>query len=111
MADYYNRYEKFRTDGQVWSKVPFIKIKPSGSDLYITFNKGKMRFDSLSYKYYGDPNYGWLILQANPGLGAYEFNINDNTTIRIPYPLDDAINRYESAANQWINEHNIDELE
>lgn len=110
MSEYYNRYDKFKKDGQVWSKIPFIKIKKAESDLYITFEKGKMRMDTLSYKYYGDPNYGWLILQANPELGPYEFAIGDKTTIRIPYPLDSVINRYESAANMWLNKHNIDEL-
>lgn len=111
MSEYYNRYDKFKKDGQVWSKIPFIKIKNAETDLFIRFKKGKMRMDSLSYKHYGDPNYGWLILQANPELGPYEFSINDNTLIRIPYPLDSAINRYESAANIWLNEHNINELE
>jgi hypothetical protein len=78
--------------------MPFIKIPKSGDDIYITFDKSKMRFDNLSYKYYGDPDYGWLILQANPHLGGYEYSIRDGETLRIPYPLASAINRYEMGA-------------
>lgn len=106
MAEYYNRYIKFTKDGQVFERVPFAKIAKSDSDIYITFDKSKMRMDTLSYKYYGDPNYGWLILQANPDYGGFEFSIPDGVEIRIPRPLDSAILRYESSANAWINEHN-----
>lgn len=91
---YYDRYASFRTGSKV-RFVPFIKIAEDGNDLYIEFRKNSMRFDNLSYKYYGDANYGWLILQANPHLGGYEFSIPDRSTIRIPYPLSSAIKRYE----------------
>ena len=105
MADYYNRYVKFTEEGQVYPRVPFLEIPAGDSDLFIIFDKSKMRMDMLSYKYYGDPNYGWMILQANPGYGGFEFSIPDGVELRIPYPLDSAISRYESSANQWINEH------
>ena len=91
---YYDRYQKFRVNGMV-KPVPFIKISKSSDDLYLTFDKSKMRFDNLSYKYYGDPDYGWLILQANPHLGGYEYSIKDGVQLRIPYPLSSALNRYE----------------
>ena len=106
MANYYNRYGKFTKDGQVYPRIPFVRIPESGSDLYIKFDKSKMRMDMLSYKHYGDPNYGWLILQANPEYKGFEFSIPDGVEIRIPYPIDSAISRYESSANAWINEHN-----
>ena len=106
MAEYYNRYTKFSVEGQVLERVPFLKIPVSAGDVYVTFNKNKMRMDMLSYKHYGDPNYGWLILQANPEYGGFEFSIPDGVEIRIPYPLDSAISRYESSANAWLNEHN-----
>jgi hypothetical protein len=105
MSDYYNRYSKFMLDGQVFERVPFAKIPVSGGDKYVTFEKSKMRMDMLSYKYYGDPNYGWMILQANPQYGGFEFSIPEGVELRIPYPLEDAISRYESSANAWINEH------
>lgn len=62
----------------------------------------------LSYKYYGDANYGWLILQANPSLGSMEFNIPDNASIRIPYPLNDALKRYEASVANYNAENGID---
>ena len=105
MAEYYNRYNKVSKDGQVFERVPFAKIAVNANDKYITFEKSKIRMDMLSYKYYGDPNYGWLILQANPEYCGFEFSIPDGVEIRIPYPLDSAISRYESSLNIWLNEH------
>lgn len=105
MADYYDRYSKLKEDGQVFERIPFAKVQRADSDLYVTFNKSRMRMDMLSYKYYGDPNYGWLILQANPAFKGFEFSIPDGVTLRIPYPLDSAISRYESSLNSWLNEH------
>lgn len=94
MANYYDRYKSFRVDGQIL-KVPFIKISEESSDLYIMFDKSRMRLDSLSYKYYGDANYGWLLMMANPHLGSMEFEIPDKVLFRIPYPLTTALVRYE----------------
>ena len=86
--------------------MPFIKIANGSSDQYIVFNKNRDRLDTLSYKYYNDANYAWLILQANPQMGGYEYFIEDGVTIRIPYPLSDALARYESEIMQYkrINE-------
>ena len=52
--------------------------------------------DKISYDYYGNPNYGWIILQANPNLDGLEFNIEDKTLIRVPYPLDTALTMFQS---------------
>ena len=94
MEEYYDRYQKFRENGQV-RLVPSIKLPQNSSDIVITFDKNKMRMDSLSYKYYGDPNYGWLILLANPKYGSMEFEIPDGVSLRIPYPLNVALSGYE----------------
>lgn len=99
---YYDRYKEFRQDGDI-EVLPFIPIDRDGSDLYITYDKSKMRFDNLSYKYYGDPNYGWLILQANPQFGGWEFSIPDKVTLRIPYPLQTALTRYERNIKDVMN--------
>ena len=96
MAEYYDRYKVLRSDGKS-TLFPNIKIIEQSTDLYIVFNKNTMRFDNLSYKYYGDPDYAWLILMANPQYGSMEYSIEDGVTLRIPYPLQTAINRYESA--------------
>lgn len=103
----YNRYNTFTRDGKSLT-VPFAKIKRVSSDIIITFQKKRMRMDMLSYKYYGDANYGWLILQANPSLGSMEFNIPDNASIRIPYPLNDALKRYEASIANYNAENSID---
>ena len=99
--DYYDRYEQFRNGGVV-ERPPFLPIVFSDTDLLITFDKNKMRMDNLSYKYYGDANFGWLILQANPHLGGYEYNIPDGVSLRIPYPLSSAITRYERSVQNYI---------
>ena len=65
-----------------------------------------MRLDTLSYKYYGDPDYGWLILQANPSIPSMEYRIEDGTIVRIPYPLSTAVNRYEQGINKYNSENN-----
>ena len=95
MANYYDRYQSFRLDGDI-KKIPFIKIPYESTDLLVKFNKSKMRMDTLSYKYYGDANYGWLLLMTNPHLGSMEFDIPDGVTFRIPYPLSSALLRYEN---------------
>lgn len=91
----YDRYEKFRRDGQILH-VPYIEIPIKSTDYYTYYEAGKTRFDLLSYQYYGDANYDWLILQANPELGSLEYKIPSGTRIRIPYPLDATIARYNA---------------
>ena len=103
MTENYNRYKNFKINGIIQSKIPFIEIPISETDLYITFDKSKMRMDMLSYKYYGDSDLGWLILQANPHLGGYEFLIEDGVTIRIPYPKTSALDRYDNSCNKYLN--------
>lgn len=93
---YYDRYAQYRENGVV-RFVPFLKIADEGTDISIVFDKNTMRFDTISYKYYGDPDYAWLILQANPHLGGYEYAVRDGAIIRVPYPLTSALNRYEIA--------------
>lgn len=105
MKEYYDRYKKFRTDGLVSNVVPFIPIAKTTSDITIIFDSSKMRFDNLSYKYYNDANYGWLILQANPDIPSFEYEIENGTPIRIPYPLETAITRYEKAIEEYKNTH------
>lgn len=99
MANYYDRYLRFRGNGQV-RLIPYLKIDKNDTDLYIVFDKSKMRMDMLSYKYYGDANYGWLILLANPSYGSMEFEIPDKSLLRIPYPLNNAINLYEKSVQE-----------
>ena len=81
----YDRYEKFRRDGQILH-VPYIEIPIKSTDYYTYYEAGKTRFDLLSYQYYGDAN----------ELGSLEYKIPSGTRIRIPYPLDTTIARYNA---------------
>lgn len=101
---YYDRYSKFRVDGQI-KIVPGVTISKETSDIYLLYDKNKMRLDTLSYKYYGDPDYGWLILQANPHVPSMEYLIQDGAVVRIPYPISSAISRYEQAIDDYNNEN------
>lgn len=106
MADY-NRYKKFSANGEM-KLVPFAKIPATNSDRYIRYRRGLTRLDRVSYEHYGDPNYGWLILQANPSVGALEFAITDGTLLRIPYPLEVAISNYENSIKLYDSLYGID---
>ena len=95
MSTTYDRYSKFRNNGS-FSMVPFIAIPIRDTDFYESFYVGKTRLDLLSDKYDNNPDYGWLILQANPQYGANEFSIPDKATLRIPYPLGTVLEGYKS---------------
>lgn len=101
MNNYYDRYQSFRVDGQIL-KVPFTRIRNESTDLFVTFDKSRMRLDTLSYKYYGDANYGWLLMLANPQFGSMEFDIPDKVLFRIPYPITTALTRYEEEVNKVL---------
>ncbi|MBR6516665.1 MAG: hypothetical protein IKT40_07380 [Bacilli bacterium] len=90
-----SRYTKFINNGTM-DFVPFIPIPKRKSDYYINYKQGRMRMDILSYEYYNDPNYGWLIMQANPEYGSLEYKIPNNAIIRIPYPLETVITQYQN---------------
>ena len=92
---YYNRYQSFIQNGE-FRIVPGLEIPIKGTDKYIQFKKGKDRLDRLSDEYYGTPLFGWLILQANPTLGSLEFEIPDNSYLRIPFPLINSLQDYKS---------------
>jgi hypothetical protein len=92
--DYFDRYQFFIDDGK-FRIVPGIEIAIKGTDKYIIYKKGKDRLDKMSQEYYGSPTFGWLILQANPLLGSVEFEIPDNSFVRIPYPLISTLQDYK----------------
>ena len=103
----YDRYNKFRRDASI-AHVPFIEIPVKSTDFYTFYRAGKTRLDILSYQYYGDPNYDWLIMQANPELGSLEFKIPDGSRLRIPYPLDVTISRYNDDINVYDKLYGIE---
>lgn len=98
--EYFDRYAKFRIDNGI-EMVPFVSIPLQSEDQYIEYRKGQTRMDLLSSEYYGDPNYGWLIMQANPEYGSMEFEIPDLSVIRIPFPLDSALSAYKMGIDKY----------
>jgi hypothetical protein len=93
MAQYIDRYSKFRENGNILP-VFGINIPEEQSDKTFMYKKGLTRLDKVSNQYYNNPYCGWLILLANQQFGGLEFNIPDRTILRIPYPFESGINRY-----------------
>jgi len=100
MAQTYDRYSKFRVNGKI-EIVPSVKIPICSSDFYEVYVKNQSRLDRISFDYYGDANYDWLIMMANPEYGSMEFNIPNGTQLRIPYPLSEAISGYMRAVDNY----------
>jgi hypothetical protein len=97
---YYDRYDSFVKDGS-FRIVPGIELPIKGSDRYLQYNKSKHRLDVLSQEYYGSPLFGWIILQANPLLGSIEFEIPDNSYLRIPFPLIASLQDYKNGVDLY----------
>jgi hypothetical protein len=89
----FDRYSSFKNDGSI-EIVPYIEIRKKSTDKHIKYDKKSMRLDKLSYQYYSDTDYAWLIMQANPEHGSIESFIPDGVILRIPYPLNETLNNY-----------------
>ena len=100
MAGYFDRYSEFRLNAEVLP-IPGLFIPPSSSDITVVYNLGKTRLDKISQTYYNIPYYNWLILLANPQYGGLEFNIPDGAVIRVPVPLNDALNSYNLQVEKY----------
>jgi hypothetical protein len=94
MKQDYDRYEFLKT-GKEYKMMPFVKIPKRNTDKYISWNSNTDRMDKLANKYYNNPFYNFFIIYANPEYIS-EYDIPDNTIIRIPYPLDVVKSYYES---------------
>jgi hypothetical protein len=92
---YYNRYTNFLINGQQ-TVVPYVNIPEKTSDKRYIYKNGISRLDKVSQEYYGTPLFGWLILAANPIYGGIEWNIPDNSILRIPFPLVSSVQDYEA---------------
>lgn len=99
MSNYYDRYKEFRGSTSI-EPIPGIIIKPEPTDKQIVYKVGKTRLDKISLEYYGNPYSGWLIMLANQKWGGMEFDIPDGTSIRVPFPFTNAVERYILAVNK-----------
>lgn len=77
-------------NGQTLSSMPPILIKERTTDYFIVYNKNKNRLDRIAYNVYEDETYNKIIMWANPEYFV-EYDIPDNTVIRVPFPLLDVI--------------------
>lgn len=100
MSSYYDRYKDFRVNGEI-KPLPGIILEPISSDKQHLYKLGLTRLDKLSQNYYNNPYHGFLIMLANPQFGGMEFNIPDNELIRIPFPFNTAIERYNEAVKKY----------
>lgn len=96
----FDRYSKLRNDSEI-EMVPFVEIPKLDTDYYVEYKRGSTRLDIISNEFYGSPNYGWLILQANPEAGSMEFAIKDRTTLRVPFPLENALDAYKKGIDNY----------
>ena len=98
MAQYYDRYEKFKKNGKM-KPIPGLKIPIDSNDKSVIYKLGETRLDILSQQYYNNPYHGYLILIANPEYGGLEFSIPNNAVLRVPMQFDSAIERYINAVD------------
>ena len=100
MPKYIDRYEDFRFNNTI-KPMPGLVLKQQSSDKTVLYKLGETRLDKLSNLYYNSPYFGWLIMSANPQYGGLEFLIPDQTIIVVPFPFEDAINRYIRLVNNY----------
>jgi hypothetical protein len=91
----YDRYSMLKMGDGTLEPQPFVEISISPSDKYEYWNLGFSRYDKLSQKYYGSPFFDFLIALANPE-HLNEFDIPDDSLIRIPFPLNRVKSEYEA---------------
>ena len=101
MAIYFDRYEYFRDSNNGVELLPFITLTEKSTDLYITYTKGVSRLDRISNQYYQKPLYTWLIMLANPDYNL-EFEIPDQTQLKIPFPLQDSLTDYNNKVQTYL---------
>ena len=98
-----NIYAPFR-QGEEWLNIPFIPVPRTSTDKPVTYIPGESMLTKISMKYYGNPYMGKFIMAANPHLGADEFALIEEVTMRIPFPLETALAAYNTAIKTYIKE-------
>lgn len=103
----YDRYKRYRVNGKVLLPA-VLKVEPKATDYFEKYVAGQSRLDRISYNYYGDSNYDWLILMANPELDGLEFKIPDGYELRIPYPLNLTLENLNNLIDRYNLLYGID---
>jgi phage tail protein X len=84
------------------TKIKYYKSKiypyvpPVESDLYIITIDGD-RLDTLSYRYYGDTSYWWVISTVNNNIDNCSLFPTPGTQLRIPLDLQRVLNIFDQA--------------
>ena len=91
--DRYQYTEKRTNDTYRTTNYPIYEKR--ATDRYIFSREGD-RLDLLSNDFYKDPRYWWVIAQVN-NLGKGTLSIPAGLQIRIPFPIDDLLNRLRAA--------------
>tara|TARA_B110001452_G_scaffold240040_1_gene221380 strand:+ start:296 stop:601 length:306 start_codon:yes stop_codon:yes gene_type:complete len=92
-----NRYENIKIlkteEGKRYKKtIVYPKMLKSVDDTYIIAIQGD-RLDNLSFKYYGDSRYWWILARANY-LGKGDLTVPIGKQIRIPKDYISIIDEY-----------------
>jgi hypothetical protein len=98
-----DRYKYLKNSDGSMSSMPKIVLKNKTTDIFRVYNFDRTRLDRISAEVYGEDEYGWLILLANPEY-AIEFDIPQGAVLRVPYPLRDTLSEFES---KIIKQRNI----
>lgn len=83
-------FYKLLKDNDFLRDMPPFTISSRDSDKFITYNKQKNRLDNIAGNIYQDDTLWRVILWANPQY-FIEFDIPDNTVIRVPFPMRDVV--------------------
>lgn len=97
----YNFYELLR-DNDKLRNMPPIRIDKRDSDKSISYNSQRNRLDTIAGSVYSDETLWRLILWANEEY-FFEYDIPDNTVIRVPYPVNDVISEIQQKISEKRN--------
>ena len=89
-------------DGRELYNMPPVEISERSTDIKDVYNKNTARLDYWAGKIYQDETLWRLIMWANPEY-ELEYDIPDNTIIRIPFPKGDVIQEVIGKINSRKN--------
>lgn len=89
----YNFYSLLRVNDKL-KDMPPIQIDKRTTDKTVTYNKQRNRLDTIAGNIYQDETYWRILLWANDQY-FMEFDIPDNTVIRVPWPLQDVVSEIQ----------------
>jgi phage tail protein X len=98
MFNRYNDINELKTSKGIryYKNTLLPEIPRTSDDIYVYTTSGD-RLDLLSFKYYGDTGYYWILAAANPGLVRRDsLYLTPGKQIRIPQDIQTIISNFES---------------